>query len=150
MKSNSLKIDNPCPVALLSMKKDGDNYFCRSCSKTVIDFRNMADQEIAAVLTAETCGIFNNQQLPGQLKPALSMRMRFAVLAVFSILGVNLKAAAQTAAQQKIHTAEKQPVKGPQKNSLPVCPRPASQPVKQEAAPAPKKTKYITIGCPSF
>ena len=88
---NNLRIDNPCTVSLNRMSKEGDNYYCKSCSHSVIDFTEMSLDEIKSNITANTCGIFRPEQLPGQHKIKLSRQLLYYCLTLLSFLGFSVK-----------------------------------------------------------
>ncbi|TSJ41218.1 hypothetical protein [Fluviicola chungangensis] len=44
-----LQINDPCPVSMNQLQKTGANcYFCKGCSKKVIDFTQATEPEILA------------------------------------------------------------------------------------------------------
>ena len=85
-----IKIDNPCPMTLGRLK-DGDNFSCKSCNQTLIDFRDKTADEIIQVISVrKTCGIFNENQV---IVPKFSFtsRLIFKILTVLAIFGFNVK-----------------------------------------------------------
>lgn len=61
-----LTIDNPCDQEWSSMTKTDTGKFCSQCSKTVIDFTQLTDNEIIQIVeqTSDTlCGRLTKQQL---------------------------------------------------------------------------------------
>lgn len=115
MKSNQLRIDNPCPVLLGRMKKQDDGYFCKSCAKTVVDFREKTEDEIASLITEDTCGVFYNHQLNGQKRTSRMKQFAFYLLTVLSFLGFSVKPiSAQnntTSSKGKVKIAQQEPKK---------------------------------------
>jgi hypothetical protein len=102
----NLRIDNPCPMLLSRMEKEGDGYFCKSCSKHTVDFRGKTPEEIRSQLTANTCGIFYPEQLSQSPTPFFRQGLFYA-LTVLSFLGFNvspLKAAPQV--ENPVHQTE--------------------------------------------
>ena len=98
-----LLVENPCPVQLLRMKKKGDNFHCKSCSKTVVDFRSKTNESIVQDIDDDTCGVFYADQLPKQLKLKGIRKAVFYAMACFSIFGFNVSPAmAQTTDTVKI------------------------------------------------
>ena len=85
-----IRIDSPCPVQLFRMKKNGNNYFCKSCCNTVVDFRSKTKAEIAEMAGNNTCGIFNNDQLVTPPKLKGFRKMVFYTMAMASVLGFNV------------------------------------------------------------
>ena len=88
---DKLKIENPCPFLLMRMDKNGDNYFCKSCSKIIIDFTQKTQEEIKCETKADTCGIFTFDQLHGQQKKTYLKQSIFYLLTLFSFLGFSVK-----------------------------------------------------------
>ncbi|MDZ4823251.1 MAG: hypothetical protein SH856_07315 [Flavobacteriales bacterium] len=86
-----LKVENPCPFLLMRMDKNGDNYFCKSCSKTIIDFTQKTQEEIKCAITPDTCGIFTVDQLHGQQKRTFLRHSIFYLLTLLSFLGFGVK-----------------------------------------------------------
>ncbi len=86
-----LKVSNPCPFLLARMKKDEGGYYCSSCSKTIIDFRQKTEQEIRASIDENTCGIFHLNQLKGQQRLSGVRLFAFYCLTVLSFLGFSVK-----------------------------------------------------------
>ena len=91
MNQPQIKIDSPCPMQLLRMQKNKDGYYCKSCSKTVIDFRNQSNEAINSQISDSTCGIFYEDQLKS--KPIFSFKNQFLFIALsfFSLLGFSLQ-----------------------------------------------------------
>lgn len=61
-----LKIDNPCNQGWNSMSKTNNGKFCSNCSKTVVDFTSLTDNEIIQIIGKKSdklCGRLNKQQL---------------------------------------------------------------------------------------
>lgn len=61
-----LRIDNPCREEWILMGENGKGRFCAHCSKTVIDFTKLTDNEIIKILetsSGKLCGRFSDQQL---------------------------------------------------------------------------------------
>lgn len=95
--THNLRIECPCPFVPTRLNKDGNNYFCKSCSKSIIDFRNKTPEEIRSGLTANTCGIFTVEQLPGQQPMKWSRQLMLYCFTILSFLGFSIKPlAAQT------------------------------------------------------
>jgi hypothetical protein len=101
----NIKVENPCPFLLNRMKKEGNNYFCNSCSKTVIDFRDKTEDEIKCNVRKDTCGIFTIDQLKGHKRQSFLRQTLFYCLTVLSFLGFNVKPlTAQTIDTNKTQT----------------------------------------------
>jgi hypothetical protein len=105
----NLKIENPCPMLLGRLKGEAsDNYYCNSCEKTIVDFRDLSDQEVFAKLQeGMSCGIFYEDQLKGQGQVRRYNWMEkaaFYALMTFSWVGFNvtpLQAQANTPTSEK-------------------------------------------------
>jgi hypothetical protein len=89
--TDNLRIENPCPSILSRMEKTGDNYFCKSCDKTVIDFRQKSSEEIRNSTGKGICGTFTIDQLSGQQKMTFLRRTFFYGLTILSFFGVSVK-----------------------------------------------------------
>lgn len=91
----NLKIENPCPVVLARLQSSKhttpDEYYCSSCSNTVVDCRKLPKQEIATLLkTPNFCGIFEEQQLGGQMQKSWWYQIALNGLMILSFLGLNV------------------------------------------------------------
>jgi hypothetical protein len=65
-KSISLSIENPCAEQWSKFTPTANGGFCSSCSKNVIDFTKMSDDDVLAFFTskpANTCGRLRSDQL---------------------------------------------------------------------------------------
>jgi len=91
MITDSVEVPRPCPIAFSQMLKVSDQYFCNSCHKTIIDLRGKTRDEIVDICKTNTCGIFTEDQLPGQQKMNILKRLLFYSLTVWSILGFSVK-----------------------------------------------------------
>ena len=89
MVDKQIHIENPCPMSLNKMKT-ADGFYCKSCSKTIIDFRNKPVNEIINVDSDISCGIFSEEQVS---TPTFSFKYKilFRVLTILSIIGFNVK-----------------------------------------------------------
>ena len=102
--TDNLRIENPCPFVPTRMNKDGANFFCKSCSKTIVDFRSKTVDEIKCSINKDTCGIFTIDQLPGQQQMKLSRQLLFYCLTVLSILGFTIRPLSAQTSQTKKDT----------------------------------------------
>lgn len=100
----NLRIDNPCPFVPTRMNKCGDSFYCKQCSKTIIDFRKMTIEDIKANLNKDTCGIFRMDQLQGQQRMSTSRQVVFYCLTLLSFLGFSVKPLAAQSTTVKIDT----------------------------------------------
>jgi hypothetical protein len=87
----NLKVSHPCPYLLSRMKKDGDNFFCEGCNKTIFDFRDKSLDEIQCIANKNICGIFTSNQLPGQQKMKFSKQIIFYGLTILSYFGFSVR-----------------------------------------------------------
>lgn len=65
-KQFQLRIDNPCSENWDEMLPSEKGKFCQSCSKNIIDFTNLSDKEIIAIISKSSgglCGRLRNDQL---------------------------------------------------------------------------------------
>lgn len=61
-----LKIENPCGQDWTSMTKTNMGKFCSHCSKTVIDFSHLTDNEVIQIIeqtSDKLCGRLTQEQL---------------------------------------------------------------------------------------
>lgn len=117
---SNLKIENPCPMLIGRMKGDkSDHYYCNSCEKKIVDFRDLSDQEVVAKLQEGTsCGIFYEDQLQGQRQVRRYNWMEkaaFYALMFFSWVGINV---APLQAQVRIPKLEKNNIQAKKKEPL--------------------------------
>ena len=80
-----------CPEDITSNPKTRDGFFCQSCSRNVIDFRNFSAEEMNNYFRnhqREACGIFHQNQILNPLQTITSTLFRFAFGLVF-FLGMN-------------------------------------------------------------
>jgi len=92
---SNLKIENPCPMLLGRLKGDAsNNYYCNSCEKTIVDFRDLSNEEALSKLKEGiSCGIFYEDQLKGQeqIRPYNWIeRATFYSFMFFSWVGFNV------------------------------------------------------------
>jgi len=156
MANKQIHIENPCPMSLNKMKT-ANGFYCKSCSKTIIDFRNKPVNDIINVDSDITCGIFSEQQVS---TPTFSFKYKilFRVLTILSIIGFNVK---------PVYAQDTQPTKDSvinQSDSLKVLIKGKIKidKIPNDAVIATKKPKRewfrkknkivdrTSIGCPSF
>jgi hypothetical protein len=84
------RIEHPCPMRLSRMKKQDERFFCGSCQRKVLDLRKKSIPEIQALVQAGEvhCGIFTEDQIPGQRKKSWGYQAVWLVLSGLSFLGV--------------------------------------------------------------
>lgn len=145
MESKHLKVDNPCPFLLERMKKNEKGYYCRSCSKTIVDFREKTDAEIISSVGSDRdiCGIFHRYQLKGQKKISKFRQLAFYGLAFLSFIGFSVKPLyGQTETNTtKQSTAKTKPEKDKDKKA---------GKKRQSPKRGHKKGKIRVVGTPSF
>lgn len=101
----NIKVDNPCPFLLIRMEKEGNNYFCKSCSKTIVDLWNNTEEEIRMISRKDTCGVFTHEQIKGHQQKNIFRQTLFYFLTILSFFAVNVKPlTAQTIETIKIKT----------------------------------------------
>lgn len=72
-------IPTPCHENWDNMTPEGKGRFCGSCSKQVIDFSLMSDQQVLNYFkqsTGSTCGRFANDQLTRAMQPAIEQKKK--------------------------------------------------------------------------
>lgn len=96
MKKNiTLSIPNSCSAKWASFTPVTQGGFCQTCSKTVIDFTGMTDEQVVAFFdnnTTQTCGRFRPGQLKGysvmpmvKVRPGISL-VKAGVLSLLLLL----------------------------------------------------------------
>ena len=149
--NDNLRIENPCPFVPSRMNKDGADFFCKSCSKTIVDFRGKTADEIKCSINKDTCGVFTIDQLQGQQQMKLSRQLLFYCFTVLSILGFSVRPLSAQTTQTKKDTILVD-IKPNHQDSI--------QTAKTKIEKADSKTekkglfrrkkKYRVTGCPSF
>lgn len=149
--NDNLRIENPCPFVPSRMNKDGADFFCKSCSKTIVDFRGKTADEIKCSINKDTCGVFTIDQLQGQQQMKLSRQLLFYCFTVLSILGFSVRPLSAQTTQTKKDTILVD-IKPNYQDSI--------QTAKTKIEKADSKTekkglfrrkkKYRVTGCPSF
>ncbi len=89
-----LKIENPCGEDWAQMKPDAQGRFCSHCSKTVVNFAELTDNQILKIIEREegrVCGRFHNDQLN---RPMAETKQQNAGGAVQKILAAMLAVSA--------------------------------------------------------
>lgn len=86
-----MEIKHPCPMSLNRMDETENGFFCSTCNKEVIDFRNMSIEEIKASLATGGCGLFNTDQLTNQRTYKPIYRLAFTLLTCLSFIGFSVK-----------------------------------------------------------
>jgi hypothetical protein len=104
-----LSIPQPCSQNWDEMSITDKGRFCDSCNKTVIDFTNYSDQQLADFFKrskAHTCGKFRNDQLEKPLYTLQSSQNRsLPQLLVSAALAIGAINNANASGKQKDHTA---------------------------------------------
>ena len=89
-----LKIDNPCGQKWTSMTKTDFGKFCSHCSKTVVDFTQLTDNEVLQIVkknSGKLCGRLTQEQLNRELelyKPTNNSRFH-KILAGLLLVGTS-------------------------------------------------------------
>lgn len=141
-----IKVENPCPMLLSRLHKEGSTYSCGSCNKELIDFRNKTQQEIASTITPSTCGIFNNTQLLTAPKRSFFYKLQFAGLMLLSFLGFTV---------QPLNGQDKYEITDAFNSELNFLKEKEKKKKKQSDKTSRKRknqknTVYRTVGTPSF
>lgn len=90
-KNNQLKISKPCPMNLNSMDKKNGNFYCKSCSKAIIDYRGMKWEDFISSYKNGECGIFDQKELVENIKWVWYKKIIFNFLGLISIIGFSVK-----------------------------------------------------------
>jgi hypothetical protein len=90
MSSPKINIPNPCPMSL-NRVKSGDSFFCKSCDKPIVDFRDKTAEEIITYFQNRTgCGIFHEDQVTTSTY-SFKNKFLYKVLTVLAVFGLNVK-----------------------------------------------------------
>lgn len=143
--NRQLRVDNPCPFLLERMKKNEDGYHCRSCSKTIIDFRDKTTEEICSSIDGNTCGIFYRHQLTGQQKMSAFRQTAFYVLTFLSFIGFSVK---PVYGQNSRPVTEQSPIQLSQEKDKEKKLKKKNKSSKGKSGK--KKQKYKIVGTPAF
>ena len=84
----------PCNQSHKHMEKREDGYYCSSCEKTLTDFRQKTNSEIAQIIATnpgKVCGIFYNHQVSFKISHVAlsnaSYRVGLSLLGILGFLG---------------------------------------------------------------
>ncbi|WP_343631464.1 hypothetical protein [Fluviicola sp.] len=84
----------PCNQSHTQMEKRDGDYYCSSCEKTLIDFRQKTAPEISHIISSspkKVCGIFNNHQISSKTSSVAlsgaSYRVGLSLLGILGFLG---------------------------------------------------------------
>jgi len=86
---NRLVLSSPCPADLNKMEALKGGYFCKTCSKCVVDCREMSPEQLGQ-LPKNSCGIFSSEQVDIP-KYSWTKSLAFKVLVVAGMMGFNVK-----------------------------------------------------------
>lgn len=95
-----LNIEKPCNQDWYLMTRTNGGKFCSNCSKTVLDFTTISDNEIIQILEKESsniCGRINNQRLNRILetKPQTKKSILLQTITSLILLGTNMNSFAK-------------------------------------------------------
>jgi hypothetical protein len=152
-------IENPCPMILARIQKEGD-FYCKSCKKDIIDFREKSDKEIIEKSKDGVCGIYNEDQVT-TTNYGFRKRFLFQLLTVLSFIGFNVKPIQAQETPKKTEPIKvakdtlREPVIGkikldPKRDTLLMSDPDLEKPKKKWFRRKKKKVTGRTIGCPSF
>ncbi|MDI1232967.1 MAG: hypothetical protein PSX81_01660 [bacterium] len=159
MKENTnhkIQLSNPCPMLISRLQKNGSNFHCQSCSKTIIDYSNQTIEEVIANLKPGICGIFNEAHLQPNSKMPYQRQFLFYLLTLLSFFGFNVKPLkSQTVTPKKDSTTIAVPVKStPNMNTAKIKTSDSTRVVKKEKKGLfrrkKKVRKFKPMGCPDF
>ena len=105
---NHLQISEPCTQNWKNMDAAQNGKFCNHCSKTVVDFTGLTDEQIIAQLQqhkGKLCGRLNPEQLNRPLIKQKELPVRNKLREIFAAIVLLL-----TVREVSANTAAKQPV----------------------------------------
>ncbi len=154
--NHPIKLSNPCPMLLSRMKESGDDYYCKSCTKVVVDYSKKSIEEIIANLKPGSCGIFNTVHVQPNPRMPFQRRFIFYMLTLLSFFGINVKPLkSQTVTPQKDTTTITFPFKyttNSEKNKVEA--NDSNKVVKKEKKSLfrrkRKERHFRTLGCVDF
>lgn len=148
--SPACKVDSPCPVALFRLQKEGKDFFCTGCMKSVVDFRNSTQDEIRKAAQEGTCGVFHPHQLKSTSSNSRLQSILFYVLWIASVVGFQVKPlhAQQATPPDSLHVHGKCNVEPANKETEQQQEVRAVK--KRKSLFRKKKKNFRTVGCPSF
>lgn len=150
--AHNLRIDRPCPMALSRLKRNGADFSCQSCAKTVVDFRGKTMPELVDSIQHETCGVFSSDQLPGQQRMKRSRQLLFYCLTALSILGFSVKPLTAQSVQNKKGKVLVESKTEHQDNvsTVRTVAKKSNATPKRKGLLRRKKKQTLFIGCPKF
>lgn len=84
----------PCNQSHTRMKERDGGYYCTSCEKVLVDFRQKTDTEIKHIITSnpgKVCGVFHNHQISSKTSHVAlsnaSYRVGLSLLGILGFLG---------------------------------------------------------------
>lgn len=90
MQNKKVFIENPCPMKL-NGTSNPEEYYCKSCKQSIIDFRQKTNDEIIEHLSKnKACGIFNKDQIQTKHK-SFRYQFIFKILTLVALIGFNVK-----------------------------------------------------------
>lgn len=100
-----LAVNSPCSEKFENFKETASGGFCTSCSKEVIDFTSMTDQQIVDYFEKQnenTCGKFNESQLKTYSSYITSQQRKpYGISGLLALSLVSLLATTPAVAQEK-------------------------------------------------
>ena len=109
----SLQIPEPCHADWHKMNPTEQGRFCTACSKQVIDFTAMTDQQVLnyfSTVTGRVCGRLTDEQLQRPLQPArIEQKKKWWIVMLMPLLLLFERASAQKKTTQGKVSAQKIP-----------------------------------------
>lgn len=89
---DNIKLSFYCDKKINDLTACDTGYFCSSCDKVVIDFRNLTKQDLEYALSSNTevCGLFNASQSYKSNNISISKRLATGGMLVVSLLGASM------------------------------------------------------------
>ena len=145
-------LNPPCPVAFSKLDKGNGEFNCGSCKKDLVNFRGKSFDKIKNKSTADTCGIFNHDQVKPFNNFGFFKRSVFKTLTVLSLMGFNVKPLPANAISFESHsTTETQTLLTSTEGGDDDSKKSKRRRRRGRWNPFRKKRKeFPIIGCPSF
>lgn len=109
-----VELSYPCPENTGEMKKVPGGNYCESCSKVILDFTGMSNEEVKQALTENPggCGVFTSEQVSRKNTNEFRSLFRIAFTMVF-VLGLSVSSlhAQSSDANPNVHVAKFEPGK---------------------------------------
>lgn len=145
-----ISIPEPCPFVPAGRNKNDAGYFCKSCSKTVVDLRGKSLLELEEAVEKKVCGIFDTDQLASSPKLKFTRSLAFKIMAFASLLGFTVKPVTAQVDTLKKNTVAIERVRTKPPEDIPTPSTEQAIKTNTSRKGLFRRRKQRTIGCPAF